>query len=458
MSIQVSTERLEHNMAKLTITVPAQDFDKACTRAYNKMKNRINVPGFRKGKAPQAIIEKMYGPETFYEDAANIVLPESYEEAYNQVIDEINIVSQPKIGVEQMAKGQDFIYTAEVAVNPEITVEQYKGIEATEVPVEVSDEEIEEEIKSEQKKNSREVTVDRPAEKDDTVVIDYVGSVDGVEFEGGKDENHSLVLGSNSFIPGFEDQLIGSKAGDEVDVNVTFPEKYHAEDLAGKPALFKVKVNEVKTTELPELNDEFAQDVSEFDTFEEYRASVKESLEKDKAESAKHTMEQEAVDKIVEATEMDIPEAMIEYETDKMVQNYEQQMRYSGLSIDMYLQYTGMTMDDLRNQMRGSALKNIQMRLVLEAVARAEGFEASDEDLEKEYETMAKTYNMDAEKVKEIISKEEEKNIRHDIAIRKALDLIGENVVPVPAPEVEETEPEVEEMAQPPKSDEELPE
>jgi trigger factor len=436
MSVQV--EKLEHNMAKLTITVPAETFDKAITQAYKKMKNQISVPGFRKGKVPQAMVEKMYGAGMFYEDAANIVIPEAYDAALAEVKD-IVITSQPEIDVVQIAKGQEFIFTAEVAVKPEVKLGDYKGIEVPETVIEVTDEEIEAELKKTQEQNAREISVDRPAENGDTVVIDYEGSVDGELFEGGSAQDHPLVLGSNSFIPGFEDQLVGAVADSDVDVNVTFPEEYHAPDLAGKAALFKVKVHEVKTKELPEINDEFAQDVSEFDTLEEYKADVKKSIADTKAEAALQEKQQKVMDKIIENAEMDIPEPMIMTQTRQMADRFAQQMQYNGLTMEQYFQFTGLTQEKLLDSLKPQALKNIQSRLVLEAIAAAEKVEVSQEEIDEEFGKMAAQYNMEVEKLKEIFGDTETEAIRDDLAAQKALDLVTEAAVEVPATAVEAT-------------------
>lgn len=436
MSVQV--EKLEHNMAKLTITVPAETFDKAITQAYKKMKNQISIPGFRKGKVPQAMVEKMYGAGMFYEDAANIVIPDAYDEALAEVTD-ITITSQPSIDIVQIGKGQEFIFTAEVAVKPEVTLGQYKGIEVPETVIEVTDEEIEAELKKVQEQNAREISVDRPAENGDTVVIDYEGSVDGELFDGGTATDHPLVLGSGSFIPGFEDQLIGAVADADVDVHVTFPEEYHAEDLAGKEALFKVKVHEVKRKELPEINDEFAQDVSEFDTLEEYKEDVKKGIADKKAAAARQEKQEKIISQIVENAEMDIPDPMVTTQARQMMDQFAQQMQYNGLTMAQYYQFTGLTPDGLLEQMKPQALKNIQNRLVLEAIAKAENYEASEEEVEAEFVKLAEKYNMTVEKIKEIFADEQKEGIKSDLAAQKALDLITDAAVEVPVAAVEAT-------------------
>ena len=436
MSVQV--EKLEHNMAKLTITVPAETFNKAITQAYKKMKNQISIPGFRKGKVPQAMVEKMYGAGMFYEDAANIVIPEEYDKALAEVKD-IKITSQPAIDVTQMEKGKEFIFTAEVATKPEVTLGQYKGIEVPETKVEVTDEEIEAELKKVQEQNAREITVDRPAENGDTVVIDFEGSVDGEVFEGGTAENHPLVLGSGSFIPGFEDQLVGAVADSDVEVNVTFPEDYQAKDLAGKAAVFKVKVHEIKKKELPEINDEFAQDVSEFDTLDEYKEDVKKGIAEQKEKAVRQEKQEKIIRQIVENAEMDIPDPMVITQTRQMMDQFAQQMQSNGLSMAQYYQFTGLTPDGLLEQMKPQAQKNIENRLVLEAIAAAEGITASEEEVEKEFANIAERYGLTVDKVKEIFADEETENIKSDIAAQKALDMITEAAVEVPVTEVEAT-------------------
>ena len=412
MSVQV--EKLEHNMAKLTITVPAETFNKAITQAYKKMKNQISIPGFRKGKVPQAMVEKMYGAGMFYEDAANIVIPEEYDKALAEVKD-IKITSQPAIDVTQMEKGKDFIFTAEVATKPEVTLGQYKGIEVPENKVEVTDEEIEAELKKVQEQNAREITVDRPA------------------------ENHPLVLGSGSFIPGFEDQLVGATADSDVEVNVTFPEDYQAKDLAGKAAVFKVKVHEIKKKELPEINDEFAQDVSEFDTLDEYKEDVKKGIAEQKEKAVRQEKQEKIIRQIVENAEMDIPDPMVITQTRQMMDQFAQQMQSNGLSMAQYYQFTGLTPDGLLEQMKPQAQKNIENRLVLEAIAAAEGITASEEEVEKEFANIAERYGLTVDKVKEIFADEETENIKSDIAAQKALDMITEAAVEVPVTEVEAT-------------------
>jgi len=425
MSVQI--EKLEKNMARMIIDVPAIKFEKAITQAYNKSKGQISLPGFRKGKVPQLMLEKMYGADMFYEDAANILMPKAYEEATQE--SDLNIVSMPKVDVTQMEKGKDFIFTAEVAVKPEVILGQYKGIEVEKTLTSVTDEEIDAEIKKAQEQNAREVAVDRAAESGDTVLIDYEGSIDGVLFEGGAAQNHSLVIGSGSFIPGFEDQLIGAKAEDDVEVNVTFPEEYQAKELAGKAALFKCKVHEVKTKEYPKVDDEFAQDVSEFDTLAEYKDSIKQDLMSKKEKDAKNEKQQKVMEAIIENAEMEIPDPMVATQAEQMVDDYSQRLSYQGLSMDQYYQYTGMNAETFKEQMKPQALKNIQSRLVLEAVIDAEGIEASDEELSAEITKMAESYKMEVDKMEEYLSDTERDNMKKDIAAQKALEFVTDAAV-----------------------------
>ena len=422
MSVQV--EKLENNMAKLTIEVAAEEFVAATTKAYNKNKNQISVPGFRKGKVPQAMVEKMYGASMFYEEAANDLIPGAYEAAAKE--SGLDITSYPEIDVVQMEKGKNFIFTAEVALRPEVELGAYKGVEIEKVITEVTDEDMEEEIKKVQEQNSREVTVERAAENGDKVMIDYAGSVDGVAFDGGTAEGQALVLGSGTFIPGFEEQLIGAAAGADVDVNVTFPEEYHAKDLAGKAALFKVKVHEVKTKEYPEVDDEFAQDVSDFETLAEYKEDLKKRLEERKAETAKAERQQKVMNIVVENAKMDIPEAMVKKSTDDMMNQYAQDLAAQGLSMDIYFQYTGMTPQQLAEQMKPQALANIKNRLVLDAIAAAENVEITDEEIEAEIKRLAETWKMEADKVREYMDVD---LMRKDMSAQKALDMITDAAV-----------------------------
>ncbi len=423
MSLQV--EKLEKNMAKLTIEASAEEFEKAIEKAYQKSKNKINVQGFRKGKAPLALVEKMYGASIFYEDAANEIIPMAYEKAALE--SELEIVSRPEIDVVQIEKGKPFIFTAEVAIKPEVTLGDYKGIQVEKKEVTVTDEEVMDRIEKEREQNSRMLTVDdRPIQKDDIAVIDFEGFVDGEPFEGGKAEGHSLTIGSGSFIDNFEDQLIGKSIGDVLDVNVTFPEEYHSEELAGKPAVFKVKINEIKAKELPELDDDFAQDVSEFDTLDEYKENIKATLKESKEKELKTAKENEIVDKIIENASMDIPEPMIESQVNQMAEDFAQRMSYQGLSLDQYFQFTGMDSRKFIESLRPQALKRIQSRLVLEAIVKAEGIQVSEEELDKELTEMATMYKMEIDKLKELISDKEKEQIEADIAVQKAVDFVLE--------------------------------
>lgn len=424
MSVQV--EKLEKNMAKLTIEVPAAEFEAAIQEAYLKNKKRISLPGFRKGKVPRMMIEKMYGEGFFYEDAANAVIPKAYEKAAME--SEIEIVSRPEINVEQIGKGKDFIFTATVAVKPEVTLGQYKGLEYDEKPVEVTDEDLEQELKKVQEQNARTITVeDRAIANGDIAVIDFTGSVDGEEFEGGKGEDYELVIGSHSFIDTFEDQLIGKNTGDEVEVNVTFPEDYQVADLVGKPALFKVVIKAIKTKEVPELDDEFASDVSDFDTLDEYKEDLKKTILEKKEKAAKTAKENALVDKVIENAQMDIPEPMIELEVRQMADEFAHRMQMQGLSMEQYMQYTGLTSEKLLEEMKPNAEKKIKTRLVLEAVVDAEKIEVSAEELEAEYKKLADMYQMEVDKVKEIMGTAGEENMKKDIAVQKAVDVIADS-------------------------------
>ena len=425
MNVQV--EKLEKSMAKLTIEVPAEEVEKALQAAYLKERTKISVPGFRKGKVPRQMIEKMYGVGVFYEEAANILIQNNYAQAMDESGEDI--VSRPVIDVEQLEAGKPFIFTAEVAIRPEVKLGKYKGVQVTKVDVAVTEEEIDNAVEAERQKNSRMVTVtDRAAAEGDTAMIDYEGFCDGVAFDGGKAENHGLVLGSHSFIDTFEDQIIGHVAGDEFDVNVTFPEQYHADELAGKPAVFKVKVNEIKTKELPELNDEFAQDVSEFDTLAEYREDVKKRLEADKEAEAKRAKEDEAIAKIIEKSEMEIPEAMIDTQCEQMLNDFAQRIMQSGLTMEQYMQFSGMTLDKLKDQVRPEAETRIKSSLVLEQIVKEENIEISDEEVDAQLEKMAAMYGMEVEKLREYMGDAEKTSIKRDLAVEKAIELIMDNV------------------------------
>ncbi len=421
--MSLTVEKLEKNMAKLTITVPAADFDAAIKTAYNKQKKQISVPGFRKGKVPQAYVEKMYGSGIFYEEAANICMEQSYPGALEEC--ELDVVSRPEIDVTQIEKGKDFIYTALVAVKPEVTLGEYKGIEVEAEDTTVTDEDVEAELLNVQKQNARTVPVeDRAAQMDDEVTIDFEGFTDGVAFEGGKGENYQLKLGSHSFIDTFEDQIVGKNIGDEFDVNVTFPEEYQAEDLAGKPAVFKCKLNGIKETELPELDDEFASDVSEFDTLDEYKEDLKKTLEVKKKDAAKREKESKVVDQVIENASMEIPQPMIETQKEQMMNEFAQQISYQGLSIEQYFQFSGMSKEQFMETAEPEAIRRIKSRLVLEAIAQAENIEVSEDEVTAEITKMAETYQMEADKLIEMVGEEEKKAIKQDLAVQKAVDLI----------------------------------
>lgn len=426
MSLQV--EKLEKNMAKLTIEVSAEEFEAAVQKAYLKNRTRISIPGFRKGKAPRQIIEKMYGDAVFFEEAANAIIPTAYEREVKDC--DLDIVSQPEIDVTQIEKGKSFIFTAEVAVKPEVTLGEYKGIKVEKTDITVTDEEVDEEIEKTRKQNSREINVeDRAAVSGDSVNIDFDGYMDGEQFEGGKATGFDLVLGSHSFIDTFEDQIVGKNIGDEFDVNVTFPEDYQAQELAGKPAVFKVKLNKITANELPELNDEFAQDVSEFDTLDEYKESVKKTITESKENKANAKKEEEALEQAIENAQMDIPQPMIDTQVRQMANEFSQRLQAQGLSVEQYMQFTGMDNQRFIEQLKPQALKRIQSRLVLEAIAKAENIEVSEEELEEELNNIAKAYNMEIDKVKELLGDDEKSQITEDIKVKKAAQLITDAAV-----------------------------
>ncbi len=419
-------EKLEKNMAKLTIEVSVEDFEKAVEAAYQKNKGKIDVPGFRKGKVPRKMIEQMYGKEIFFEDAANEVIPEAYEKAYDECEEEI--VSAPKIEVTQIEAGKPFVFTAEVALKPEVKLGKYKGIKVEKTEIEVTEDEINAAIETERKNSARTVSVeDRPVQDGDTTVIDFEGFVDGVAFEGGKGENYPLTIGSHSFIDTFEEQLIGKSLNEEVEVNVTFPEDYQAEELQGKPALFKVTIKEIKENQLPDLDDEFAEEVSAYDTFEEYKESVKKNLTEKKEADAKNAKEEAVIDAIIEEAEMEIPEAMVSTTQRQMVDEFAQRLAMQGLSMEQYTQFTGMTAQAMMEQVKPQAEKRIKSRLVLEAVAAAENIEVSDAEYEEEIAKMAEAYKMEVEQIKEIMDDERAAEMKKDMAIQKAVEFVVSN-------------------------------
>ena len=421
MSVQV--EKLEKNMAKLTVEVSAEDFKAAIKKAYNKTKNRFAIPGFRKGKASQAVIEKMYGEAVFYEDAADEAINSTYAEAMKE--SGLDIVSRPEITVEQIGKDQAFIYSALVAVKPEVTLGEYKGVEVEKAVAAVTAEDVEAELKRVQEQNARLLTVeDRPVADGDQTVIDFEGFVDGKGFEGGKAEDYPLTIGSHSFIDTFEEQLIGKNIGEECEVNVTFPTEYHAAELAGKPAMFKVTVKEIKVKELPALDDEFASEVSEFDTLDEYKQDIEKKLQERKEKAAASQNEDRVVAKVVENASMEIPEKMIDAQVDNMLRETAQRMQSQGLSMDLYMKYTGMTADQMKDQMRPEAVKRIQTRLVLEAVVKAENIETSEEKLDEEIAKMAEAYKMEADKLKSYMTDSDKDQMKQDLAVQAAVDLL----------------------------------
>ena len=421
MSLQV--EKLEKNMAKLTVEVPAEQFEAALKTSYNKNKNKFNIPGFRKGKAPQAMIEKMYGVGVFYEDAVDEAINASYPDAAKE--SGLEIVSRPEISIEQVEKGKSFIYVATVAVKPEVTLGEYKGVEVEKTAAEVTDEDVDAELKKVQEQNSRLVTVeDRAVADGDQTVIDFEGFVDGKAFDGGKAEDYTLVIGSHSFIDTFEDQLIGKNIGDDVEVNVTFPAEYHAADLAGKPATFKVKIKEIKVKELPELNDEFAGEVSEFETLDAYKEDLKKKLAETKQNQANAENENKVVQKVVENAQMDIPAAMVDEQVRNMIEDYARRLQSQGLSFDQYLQFTGSTIEQLQEQMRPQAELRLRTRLVLEAVAAAEKIEPSQELVDAEINKMAENYKMEAEQIKTIMGEAGLAQMKADMAVQEAVDFL----------------------------------
>ena len=428
MSLQV--EKLEKNMAKLTIEVSAEDLDKAMEKAYQKQKSRISLPGFRKGKAPRKMIESMYGKGVFMEDAVNSLVPQEYTKALGEC--DLEIVSQPEINVTQMEPGKALIFTADVAVKPEVTLGDYKGVEVPKSEIAVTDEEVDAEVKKEQDKNARTVAVeDRAAANGDITTIDFEGFVDGVAFDGGKGTDYALTLGSGTFIPGFEDQLVGANTGDHVEVKVTFPEEYQAKELAGKEAVFQCDVKKIETKEVPELDDEFAKDVSEFDTLAEYKEDVKKKLTEKKEKEARTAKENAAVDKAIENAQMDIPELMTKTECRQMMDDFSRRMQQQGLSMEQYFQFTGQSMDKMMEDMKPQALKRIQTRLVLEKVPEAENIQPSEEEITEEIQKMADAYKMEADKIREAIGESGLEQMKKDMAVQKAVTVIADAAVEV---------------------------
>ena len=427
MSFKV--EQLEEkNMVKLVIEATAEEFEAGLNTAYNKSKSKINVPGFRKGKAPRKIIEQLYGQEVFFEDAANAIIPDAYAKAC--IESELDIVSQPKISVTQLEKGKPFVFEAEVAVRPEVELGNYKGVEVSKVDTEATDADVEEEIKKVAEQNSRTITVEDRAVKDgDMTVIDFEGFIDGEAFEGGKGENYPLTIGSHSFIDNFEDQIIGMNIGDEKEINVTFPEDYHAEELKGKEAVFKCTVHEIKAKELPEIDDEFAAEVSEFDTLEEYKADVKAKIKEQKAADGKRNQEDQAVEQAVKNAEYEIPQPMIDTQTTQMVEDFAQRIQSQGITLEQYFQFTGLTAEKMMEDMKPQAIKRIETRLVLEAIAKAENIEITDEKVDEELAKMAESYKMEVEKLKEFMGENEKKQMKEDLAVQEAVTFLVENAV-----------------------------
>ena len=421
MSVQV--ENLEKNTAKLTIEVPAEKFEEAVQHSYNKNKGKFNIPGFRKGKAPFNMIKKMYGVGVFYEDAVDEVIDTSYPDAAKE--SGLEIVSRPSISIEEIEEGKAFVYTAVVAVKPEVTLGEYKGVEVQKTKSEVTEEDIETEIKRAREKNSRLITVeDRGIEDGDQVTIDFDGSVDGKRLEGGKAEDYPLTIGSHTFIDNFEEQLIGKTTGEECEVNVTFPAEYHVEELKNKPAVFKVKVKEIQRKELPEANDDFASEVSDFDTMEEYKKDLTEKLQAEKIEAAKTADEDKVVAKVIENATMEIPDQMVEEQVNGMVNDYARRLESQGISFKQYVEITGMTAEKIGEQMKPQAIKRIQTRLVLEAVVKAENIQADDAAVEEQFDKMAEDFKMDKEQIKGMFGEEQMAQLKEDLAVQKAIDFL----------------------------------
>ncbi|MCR4792322.1 MAG: trigger factor [Lachnospiraceae bacterium] len=422
--MSVSVEKLEGSKIKMTIEVAAEEFDKAITAAYNKEKNKINVPGFRKGKAPLNVIEKMYGKEVFYNDALDELIPNEYEKAYDEVNEDI--MSSPRFEVVQAEAGKPVIFTATVAVKPDVTLGDYKGIEIPAIDTTVTDEDVEKKISSELDKDARYEKVERAVQNGDRIKLDFEGFVDGVAFEGGKGTNYNLVIGSGQFIPGFEEQLVGAQIGADVDVNVSFPEDYHEESLAGKASVFKCKVNEIEEKKVPELNDDYAADKG-FETVADYKASVRSDLEVDKLNDARGKKQDAAIAKAVENAAFEVPEEIFETEQKLIIRDYQQRLAMQGLSWDSYMQYTGLTIDKMMEQVRPQAEDRIKSRIVLEAIAEKEGIQVTDEDRQKEYESMAEAYQLEVDKVREMLEAKGSKEMEKDLLIKKAMEFITDN-------------------------------
>ena len=416
----------ENNTVTLKITVGSEAFENACKQAYNKNKGQFNIPGFRKGKATRAVIEKMYGEGIFFEDAIDIVFPEAYRNAVEEL--KLEVIDRPSLDIEDIGKGKDLVMVINVQVKPEVKLGEYKGLEVKQVSAEVTEEDVETEIKKMQEQNARMVTVeDRPVSDKDSILLNFCGSVDGVEFEGGKAENYSLVVGSNTFIPGFEEQLIGMNAGDSKDVVVTFPEDYHSEDLKGKEAVFAVEINEIKETQLPKIDDEFVKDTTEFETLEELKSDIRTKAAESKKKSAEDAMKNEVVEKLAENIEVEIPEVMVKNEVDNMLKDFENNLRYQGMDLNTYYQYTGTSKEILEDQMKEDAEKRVRISLAVDAVSKSEGVEATEEDMEAEYKKMADIYKLEVEKIKEIFQNSQDEAIKSTIVARKTVDLLLEN-------------------------------
>ena len=416
----------ENNTVTLKITVGSEAFENACKQAYNKNKGQFNIPGFRKGKATRAVIEKMYGEGIFFEDAIDIVFPEAYRNAVEEL--KLEVIDRPSLDIEEIGKGKDLVMVINVQVKPEVKLGEYKGLEVKQVSAEVTEEDVETEINKMQEQNARMVTVeDRPVSDKDSILLNFCGSVDGVEFEGGKAENYSLVVGSNTFIPGFEEQLIGMNAGDSKDVVVTFPEDYHSEDLKGKEAVFAVEINEIKETQLPHIDDEFVKDTTEFETLEELKNDIRAKAAENKKKSAEDAMKNEVVEKLAENIEVEIPEVMVKNEVDNMLKDFENNLRYQGMDLNTYYQYTGTSKEILEDQMKEDAEKRVRISLAVDAVSKSEGVEATEEDMEVEYKKMADIYKLEVEKIKEIFQNSQDEAIKSTIVTRKTVDLLLEN-------------------------------